>query len=159
VPASEATLSTLPALEATVTLSNVRRWTIIALLFASAVINFAHRAAVSVALPMISRDLKLSPLQKGWLLYSFFVSYALMQFQTDATFAPQVSSVMFMFDRTLMEEKAWNGKMTLSYLSCCGSNSTPPSWGMCSTLSASAGNFSHLNAGPSVLTWWWRAAP
>jgi MFS family permease len=77
VPASEGSLAILPTREATV--SNARRWTIIALLFVSSVINYVHRAAVSVALPMISRDLKISPLQKGWLLWSFFVSYALMQ--------------------------------------------------------------------------------
>jgi MFS family permease len=80
VPASEASLSSLPTREATsAAVSNARRWTIIALLFASSVINYVHRAAVSVALPMISRDLKIGPLQKGWLLWSFFVSYALMQ--------------------------------------------------------------------------------
>jgi MFS family permease len=60
-------------------LSNVHRWTIIVLLFVSSVINYVHRAAVSVALPMISHEFKITPLQKGWLLWSFFASYALMQ--------------------------------------------------------------------------------
>ena len=77
---SEGSLSRLPKREATAAaVSNARRWTIIALLFASSVINYVHRAAVSVALPMISLELKISPLQKGWLLWSFFISYALMQ--------------------------------------------------------------------------------
>ena len=79
VPASEASFSNLPTLEtSSAAISNARRWTIIALLFVSSFINYVHRAAVSVALPMISLELKMRPLQKGWLLYSFFVSYALM---------------------------------------------------------------------------------
>jgi MFS family permease len=79
VPASEASFSSLPRQKAAAAISYGRRWTIIALLFVSTVINYVHRAAVSVALPMISLELKLRPLQKGWLLYSFFISYALMQ--------------------------------------------------------------------------------
>jgi len=67
---------------ASAVISNARRWTIIALLFVSCFINYVHRAAVSVALPMISLELKMGPLQKGWLLYSFFVSYALMGIPT-----------------------------------------------------------------------------
>ena len=78
MPASETSLSNLPRREAAA-VANARRWAIIALLFVSALINYVHRAAVSVALPMISLELKLNPLQKGWLLYSFFISYALMQ--------------------------------------------------------------------------------
>jgi MFS family permease len=80
VPNSEAALSGLPTREvAPVDISNVHRWTIIALLFISSVLNYVHRAAVSVALPMISREFKIGPLQKGFLLWSFFISYALMQ--------------------------------------------------------------------------------
>ena len=50
MPASDATPPTLTALEsAAAAVSNARRWTIIALLFASSFINAVHRAAVSVA--------------------------------------------------------------------------------------------------------------
>lgn len=76
---SEASLSSLSALDAASAVSNARRWTIIVLLFFSSFLNYVHRAAVSVALPMISRDLRIGPLQKGWLLWSFFISYAAMQ--------------------------------------------------------------------------------
>jgi MFS transporter, ACS family, D-galactonate transporter len=80
VPTSEASLSIVPTVQETsAVISNAHRWTIIMLLFVSSFINAMHRAAVSVALPMISLELKISPLQKGWLLWSFFVSYALMQ--------------------------------------------------------------------------------
>lgn len=80
MPTPQALLSRLPGREARPdAISNARRWAIVALLFVSTLVNYVHRAAVSVALPMISRELKLSPLQKGWLLYSFFISYALMQ--------------------------------------------------------------------------------
>jgi len=56
-----------------------RRWWIIALLFAASLINYLDRAAISFALPMISREFGLSPEGKGLLLSSFFWSYALMQ--------------------------------------------------------------------------------
>jgi len=62
-----------------VALSNLRRWTVIALLFSSSFINYLDRATLSVALPMISAELRLGPMQKGLLLWSFFASYALMQ--------------------------------------------------------------------------------
>ncbi len=83
MPSSEASFSILPKREASAAaVSNARRWMIIALLFVSCFINYVHRAAVSVALPMISLELKMGPLQKGWLLYSFFASYALMGIPT-----------------------------------------------------------------------------
>ncbi len=56
-----------------------RRWWIIALLFTASLINYLDRAAISFALPMISREFGLSPEGKGLLLSSFFWSYALMQ--------------------------------------------------------------------------------
>lgn len=62
-----------------VPISNARRWTIVGLLFVSTVINYLDRGTLSVALPMISRELSLSPTLKGVLLWSFFTSYALMQ--------------------------------------------------------------------------------
>ena len=59
--------------------SNKRRWTIISLLFTASLINYLDRAAISFALPLISRDFHLTPETKGLLLSSFFWSYALMQ--------------------------------------------------------------------------------
>ncbi len=80
MPNSESSFSISSAGESTpAAVSNVHRWAIIALLFISSVLNYIHRAAVSVALPMISREFKISPLQKGFLLWSFFISYSLMQ--------------------------------------------------------------------------------
>lgn len=59
--------------------SNRRRWTIVGLLFTASLINYLDRAAISFALPLISRDFHLTPETKGLLLSSFFWSYALMQ--------------------------------------------------------------------------------
>ena len=59
--------------------SNGRRWLIVSLLFSASLINYFDRAAISLALPLISRDLHLLPATKGLLLSSFFWSYALMQ--------------------------------------------------------------------------------
>lgn len=56
-----------------------RRWAIVSLLFTASVINYLDRAAISFALPLISRDFHLTPETKGLLLSSFFWSYALMQ--------------------------------------------------------------------------------
>ena len=60
-------------------ISNNRRWGIVGLLFAASVINYLDRATISVALPLISVSLHLSPTTKGLLLSAFFCSYALMQ--------------------------------------------------------------------------------
>src|SRR5438045_7223402 len=59
--------------------SNRRRWVIVGLLFTASLINYLDRAAISLALPLISADLHLLPASKGLLLSSFFWSYALMQ--------------------------------------------------------------------------------
>ena len=59
--------------------SNKRRWAIVGLLFTASLINYLDRAAISFALPLISRDFHLTPESKGLLLSSFFWSYALMQ--------------------------------------------------------------------------------
>jgi MFS transporter, ACS family, D-galactonate transporter len=60
-------------------LSKKRRWPIVSLLFVASVINYLDRAAISIALPLISRDFQLTSRNKGLLLSSFFWSYALMQ--------------------------------------------------------------------------------
>ena len=59
--------------------SHKRRWSIVSLLFAASLINYLDRAAISFALPFISRDFHLTAQGKGLLLSSFFWSYALMQ--------------------------------------------------------------------------------
>ena len=59
--------------------SNERRWVIVVLLFTASLINYLDRAAVSFALPLISKDFHLTSTTKGLLLSSFFWSYALMQ--------------------------------------------------------------------------------
>src|SRR3954468_9483406 len=59
--------------------SNKRRWSIVTLLFTASLINYLDRAAISFALPLISRDFHLTWQSKGLLLSSFFWSYALMQ--------------------------------------------------------------------------------
>jgi len=56
-----------------------RRWSIVSLLFAASLINYLDRAAISFALPVISKDFQLTAQSKGLLLSSFFWSYALMQ--------------------------------------------------------------------------------
>jgi ACS family D-galactonate transporter-like MFS transporter len=59
--------------------SDHRRWSIVGLLFAASLINYLDRAAISFALPIISKDFQLTAQGKGLLLSSFFWSYALMQ--------------------------------------------------------------------------------
>jgi len=59
--------------------SNTRRWSIVLLLFLGSMINYLDRGTISMALPLIARDLALGPADKGLLLSAFFWSYALMQ--------------------------------------------------------------------------------
>jgi MFS transporter, ACS family, D-galactonate transporter len=59
--------------------SNLRRWSIVSLLFAASMINYMDRATLSMALPVLSKDLALGPTAKGVLTSAFFWSYALMQ--------------------------------------------------------------------------------
>ena len=49
------------------------------LLFAASLVNYLDRSTISLALPLVSRDLVLGPESKGLLLSAFFWSYALMQ--------------------------------------------------------------------------------
>jgi ACS family D-galactonate transporter-like MFS transporter len=55
------------------------RWTIVWLLFAASLLNYLDRSSISLALPLLSRDLGLGPESKGLLLSAFFWSYALLQ--------------------------------------------------------------------------------
>src|SRR5438046_7222334 len=59
--------------------SNERRWVIVVLLFTASLIHYLDRAAISFALPLISKGFHLTSTTKGLLLSAFFWSYALMQ--------------------------------------------------------------------------------
>src|SRR5438132_14007198 len=59
--------------------SNARRWAVVGLLFVASLINYLDRATISMALPLISRDLGLDQTTKGVMLSAFFWSYAAMQ--------------------------------------------------------------------------------
>jgi MFS family permease len=54
-------------------------WTLLALLIASIFINYIDRGNLSIAAPLIEKELALSPVQIGALLSSFFWTYALLQ--------------------------------------------------------------------------------
>jgi MFS family permease len=56
-----------------------RRWTLIALLAAATFINYLDRGSLAVALPFISKDLGLGPVEQGFALSAFFWTYAAMQ--------------------------------------------------------------------------------
>ncbi len=56
-----------------------QRWGSVGLMFLAAMVNYIDRGSLSVALPLISADLKFSPSVQGALLSGFFWSYALMQ--------------------------------------------------------------------------------
>src|SRR5439155_407418 len=59
--------------------SSARCWAVVRLLFAASFINYLDRATISMALPLISRDLGLDPTTKGVVLSALFWSYASMQ--------------------------------------------------------------------------------
>ena len=48
-------------------------------MFAASLINYLDRSSISLALPLLSRDLRLGPESKGLLLSAFFWFYALLQ--------------------------------------------------------------------------------
>ena len=55
------------------------RWRIFWLMLLLSSINYIDRASLSIALPMISAEFTLTPAMEGFLLSSFFWTYALMQ--------------------------------------------------------------------------------
>jgi MFS family permease len=59
--------------------SRSHRWIPIGLLSLSALINYLDRGSLSVALPFVGRDLHLDPLQQGWALAAFSITYTLAQ--------------------------------------------------------------------------------
>ena len=56
------------------------RWQIVAMLFLANVINYLDRAALSIAAPLVRKDLSLDPAQLGFIFSSFFIGYVLFCF-------------------------------------------------------------------------------
>jgi MFS family permease len=56
-----------------------RRWTPVVLLSLAALINYMDRGSLSVALPFVAREMHLDPLQQGWALSAFSMTYVLSQ--------------------------------------------------------------------------------
>jgi ACS family hexuronate transporter-like MFS transporter len=57
-----------------------QRWFVVSLLFLAGVINYLDRAALSIAAPLIQKDLNFSHAQLGIVFSSFFIGYALFNF-------------------------------------------------------------------------------
>jgi ACS family hexuronate transporter-like MFS transporter len=57
-----------------------KRWQLVFLLFLAGVVNYLDRSALSVAAPLVTRDLGLSPADLGLIFSSFFVGYAIFNF-------------------------------------------------------------------------------
>jgi len=55
------------------------RWTLVLLIATASFINYLDRGSLSVALPVISKDLNLSPIAQGAALSAFFWTYTAMQ--------------------------------------------------------------------------------
>ncbi len=55
------------------------RWTVLAMLFAVTVINYAVRAALSLAAPSLSKELGIDALQLGWIFSAFGWAYVVAQ--------------------------------------------------------------------------------
>ena len=56
------------------------RWLMVWLLFAAGMINYMDRAALSIAAPLIEKDLQLDPAEMGLVFSSFFFGYAVFNF-------------------------------------------------------------------------------
>lgn len=57
-----------------------KRWQMVLLLFVAGIINYLDRSALSVAAPLVMKDLSLTPGDLGLVFSSFFVGYALFNF-------------------------------------------------------------------------------
>jgi len=55
------------------------RWRIFLLMLMLVTINYVDRASISVAMPIIGKEFQLDPATEGFILSSFFITYALMQ--------------------------------------------------------------------------------
>src|SRR5438046_5692974 len=60
--------------------TTARRWILVFVLLLAAILNSADRTSLSVAAPQLTAELHLSPVQMGYLLSSFFWTYAIGQF-------------------------------------------------------------------------------
>ena len=58
------------------TMIKSQRWFVVGLLFLAGVINYLDRAALSIAAPLIQKDLNFSHAQMGIVFSSFFIGYA-----------------------------------------------------------------------------------
>lgn len=56
------------------------RWFIVTMLFIAMVINYMDRAALSVAMPFITKSFDLTPSEKGMVFSGFFIGYAAFNF-------------------------------------------------------------------------------
>src|SRR5437773_4795692 len=72
-----ATTITLPG-AGTTTRTSVR-WKIFLLMLFLIAINYIDRASLSVAMPLIAKEFNLDPATQGFILSSFFWTYAFMQ--------------------------------------------------------------------------------
>src|SRR5258708_39641903 len=59
-------------------MTRTQSW-ILGLMFVSVVINYIDRGSLSTAAPLLQADMTIPPAQLGWLLSSFFWTYALLQ--------------------------------------------------------------------------------
>ena len=57
-----------------------KRWQMVVLLFVAGIINYLDRSALSVAAPLVTQDLALTPGDLGLVFSSFFVGYAVFNF-------------------------------------------------------------------------------
>jgi MFS transporter, ACS family, hexuronate transporter len=57
-----------------------QRWFVVALFFLAGVINYLDRSALSIAAPLIQKDLNFSHAQMGIVFSSFFIGYAMFNF-------------------------------------------------------------------------------
>ena len=57
-----------------------KRWQMVLLLFVAGIINYLDRSALSVAAPLVAKDLSLTPADLGLIFSSFFVGYAVFNF-------------------------------------------------------------------------------
>src|SRR5438309_9579167 len=57
-----------------------KRWQVVFLLFLAGVVNYLDRSALSVAAPLVTRDLSLTPADLGIIFSSFFFGYAIFNF-------------------------------------------------------------------------------
>ena len=57
-----------------------KRWQLVFLLFVAGIINYLDRSALSVAAPLVMKDLALTPADLGLVFSSFFVGYAAFNF-------------------------------------------------------------------------------